>query len=40
MQRNVYLQGELAEKFGSKFIVNTNRDSGGERWRTRVPASY
>jgi|TARA_R110002074_G_scaffold47731_3_gene122313 predicted phage tail protein len=24
MQRNVYLQGELAEKFGSKFIVNTN----------------
>jgi predicted phage tail protein len=24
MQRSVYLQGELAERFGSKFIVNTD----------------
>tara|TARA_R110002074_G_scaffold383805_1_gene564176 strand:+ start:1595 stop:2308 length:714 start_codon:yes stop_codon:yes gene_type:complete len=24
MQHNVYLQGELGERFGSKFIVNTN----------------
>jgi predicted phage tail protein len=24
MQRNVYLQGELGEKFGTKFVVNTD----------------
>ena len=24
MQHSVYLQGELGEKFGNKFIVNTN----------------
>ena len=24
MQHSVYLQGELGERFGNKFIVNTN----------------
>ena len=27
MQRNIYLQGELAERFGRKFVVNTENYS-------------